>query len=104
MTDVMAGYWPGPWPCEDGGPQLRQSPTGVPGLAVRPGETGELLSYDFDHEAGTENVVVLDIESGEEKGRSAINSPVQCVVFPAIGWSRKVYPTTFSTVAPVWVE
>lgn len=66
-------------------------------------ETGELMSYDFDLEHGTERVVVLDTESGKEKGRAAINSPLQCVVFPAAGWSRDAYVTTFSTIARVFV-
>jgi hypothetical protein len=67
-------------------------------------DTGELFSYDFDHERGSENCVVLDIESGEEKGRVPINSPVQCVVFPSAGWQRDIYATTFATVARVFVE
>jgi hypothetical protein len=66
--------------------------------------TGELLSYDYDHENGTERVVVLDVESGDEKGRVAIDSPPQCVVFPAAGWRRDAYVTTFTTVARVYVE
>lgn len=66
-------------------------------------DTGELVSYDFDHERGTEQCVVLDIESGEEKGRAAIGSPVQSVVFPAAGWNRDVYLTTFMTIARVFV-
>jgi hypothetical protein len=67
-------------------------------------ETGELVSYDFDHERSTEQVVVLDIESGAEKGRVAINSPLQCVVFPSAGEHRDAYVTTFSTIAHVFVE
>ena len=67
-------------------------------------DTGELVSYDYDHERGSENCVILDIESGEEKGRVAINSPVQCVVFPSVGWRRDVYVTTFATVARVYIE
>lgn len=67
-------------------------------------ETGELVSYDFDHDRGTEQIVVLDIESGSERGRVAINSPLQCVVFPAAGEDRDVYATTFSTIARVFVE
>ncbi len=67
-------------------------------------DTGELVSYDFDHERGTEQVVVLDIELGEEKARVAINSPLQCVVFPAFGWNRDVYATTFSTISRVFVD
>jgi hypothetical protein len=49
-------------------------------------------------------VVVLDIESGKEKGRVAINSPLQSVVFPAAGPIRDAYVTTFSTIARVFVE
>jgi hypothetical protein len=67
-------------------------------------EMGELMSYDFDHERGTEQVVVLDMETGAEKGRVAINSPLQCVVFPAAGVNRDAYVTTFSTIARVFVE
>jgi hypothetical protein len=67
-------------------------------------ETGELVSYDFDHERGTEQCVVLDIETGSEKGRVAVSSPLQCVVFPAAGWNRDVYITTFTTIARVYVE
>lgn len=66
--------------------------------------TGELMSYDYDHQNGTERVVVLDIESGDVKGRVPISSPLQCVVFPAAGWRRDAYATTFTTVARVYVE
>jgi hypothetical protein len=66
-------------------------------------DTGELVSYDFDHERGTEQCVVLDLESGTEKGRVAVNSPVQCVVFPAVGWGRDLYVTTFAGVTRVTV-
>ena len=66
--------------------------------------TREIVSYDYDDERSTEQVVVLDIETGEERRRVAINSPMQCVVFPSAGWSRDIYATTFSTIARVWVE
>ncbi len=67
-------------------------------------DTGELVSYDYDHERGTEQCVVLDIESGAEKGRVALNSPLQSVVFPAFGGNRDLYVTTFATVSRVFVE
>jgi len=67
-------------------------------------DTGELVSHDFDHERGTEQCVVLDIETGEEKGRVAVNSPLQSVVFPAVGWNRDVYITTFPVISRVYVE
>jgi hypothetical protein len=66
--------------------------------------TGELMCYDYDHGRNTEQVVILDIESGAERGRAAINSPMQCVVFPAAGTNRDFYATTFTTVARVYVE
>jgi hypothetical protein len=66
-------------------------------------ESGELVCYDYDHAAGTETCVVLDIETGEEKARIAVNSPVQCVVFPSPGWDRDIYVTTFTTVTRVTV-
>jgi hypothetical protein len=32
------GYWPSPWPAEDGGPSRRQVPHGAGGLDIQPGE------------------------------------------------------------------
>ncbi len=71
-------------------------------MIVFPG-TGELVSYDYDHERGTEQCVVLDMETGAEKGRVAVNSPLQSVVFPAAGWNRDVYVTTFAVISRVHV-
>ena len=67
-------------------------------------DTCELVSYDFAHARGTEHCVVLDIETGAEKGRVALGSPVQSVVFPAAGPQRDLYMTTFMTVSHVTVE
>ena len=67
-------------------------------------ESAELLSYDYDQAAGRENCILLDIETGREKARVAIDSPVQCVVFPSVGWARDVYATTFSTLAHIYAE
>jgi hypothetical protein len=67
-------------------------------------DTGELVSHDYDHQRGTEQCVVLDIETGAEKGRVAVNSPLQSVVFPAVGWNRDVYITTFPVISRVYVE
>lgn len=35
---MTPGYWPSPWPCEDGGPRRAAAPDGA-GLGLRPGET-----------------------------------------------------------------
>jgi hypothetical protein len=67
-------------------------------------ESGELICYDYDQDAGTEQCLVVDVQTGREKARVAIGSPVQCVVFPAAGWHRDFYITTFTTIARVYVQ
>jgi hypothetical protein len=64
-------------------------------------DTGELVTGDFDHERSVDQCVLLDIETGEERGRIDTGSPVQSVLFPAPGWDRDVYLTTFTTVTRV---
>jgi len=64
-------------------------------------DTGEIVVNDYDESAG-EHVVVLDIESGRELGRTAIGSPVQSVTFQAPGFARDVYCCTFATLARVF--
>jgi len=49
------------------------------------------------------NAVVLDLESGVEKGRAAIPSPMQSVIFQAPGFGRDFYTCTFATLAHVTV-
>jgi hypothetical protein len=70
---------------------------------IRYPDTGELVCFDHDPVAG-ERVVVRDIESGAERGRVAIGSPVQSVLFPSVGWGRDLYVSTFTGVARVSVE
>jgi hypothetical protein len=65
-------------------------------------DTGEIVVNDFQDDVG-EQVVVLDTESGRERGRVAIDSPVQSVVFQAPGFARDVYTCTFATLARVAV-
>lgn len=47
----------------------------------------------------TDNVVIIDIESGQERARAAIPSMTQGVVFPAVGWSRDLYYPTMTALA-----
>ena len=35
---VSSGYYPSPWPGEDGGPERQQIPTGIRGLNIQPGD------------------------------------------------------------------
>jgi hypothetical protein len=65
--------------------------------------TGELVTNDFDAVRGTDQVVVLDIESGEELARADTGSPVQSVLFPMPGFDRDVYVCSFTTVSRVAV-
>jgi len=52
-------------------------------------QTGELVTNDFGR--GGEHVVVLDIETGAERGRVRLGGETQGVVFPAVGFGRDLY-------------
>ena len=97
-------------------------------------DTGELVAYDFHAPPGTksraaralgkrtaplilsrrvrkaasrlarEDVLVLDVETGVERGRASIPTLFQSALFPCPGWSRDLYYCSFSTVARVAVE
>jgi hypothetical protein len=49
--------------------------------------------------ASGDDVVLVDIETGEERGRAHVPSMFQSVLFPAPGWNRDLYWCTFSTLA-----
>jgi hypothetical protein len=66
-------------------------------------DTGELVTADFDAARGTDQVVVLDVATGEEKARVDTGSPVQSVLFPCPGFGRDLYVCSFLTVARVSV-
>jgi hypothetical protein len=67
-------------------------------------DTGELVTGHYDQERGAEQVVVLDIGTGDELARADTGSPVQSVLFPAAGFSRDFYLCTFTTVSRVAVR
>lgn len=52
---------------------------------------------------GADQLVVLDLDTGEEKGRVEVPSPVQGFLFPAPGFGRDVYYQSLTTVARVVV-
>ncbi len=52
---------------------------------------------------GGDNLVVLDLDSGEEKARVEVPSSVQGFLFPAPGFGRDVYYQSLSTIARVAV-
>jgi hypothetical protein len=51
-----------------------------------------------------DEVVVVDIETGREKGRAAVPSLMQSVVFPAPGFGRDLYWCTMTTLARIEVR
>jgi len=63
--------------------------------------SGEIVTNDFGR--GGEHVVVLDIETGAEKGRARIGGFTQGVVFPSPGWSRDIYWSAMSRFGRVFV-
>ena len=61
--------------------------------------SGYFLSAHHDNERWMEQFVVRDIVSGAEAVRLDSGSPLQSVVFPAVGESRAVFACSFSTVS-----
>ncbi|HEU5301303.1 MAG TPA: hypothetical protein VFW06_03585 [Acidimicrobiia bacterium] len=66
-------------------------------------DTGELVTNDHDAERMMDQVVVLDVETGEERARADTGSPVQSVLFPAPGFGRDLYCCSFTTLSRVTV-
>lgn len=64
-------------------------------------DTGELISGDHDRARMADQVVVLDIATGEELARADSGSPLQAVVFPAVGWNNDIYVCSMSTLTRV---
>ena len=62
-------------------------------------ETGELVTTDHDADRMADQLVVLDVSTGEERVRIDSGSPLQSVLFPAPGFDHDVYYCSFSTVA-----
>ena len=64
--------------------------------------TGELVTNDYRRFG--EEVVVLDIASGVERGRVRTGGVMQGVVFPSPGWNRDVYWCSMGRLARVYVQ
>ena len=91
---VVAAWQPGP-----DGPTLRwQSELGHAAHLLLWEETGELVLGDHDPERG-DDVVIVDVVTGEERARAATGSPMQTALFPCPGWGRDFYHTT---MAGIW--
>jgi hypothetical protein len=110
---------------------LWQRPLATAGHLMRFPDTGIILAYDFRapavfrtrayrrvarqlapvaarpaarralSRATSEDVVLLDLATGEERARASIPTMFQSVVFPAPGWANDLYYCSFSTIARV---
>jgi hypothetical protein len=81
-------------------PLWRKSPFGCASHMIHFPDTGELVVNDYRRHG--EEVVVLDIESGAERGRVRTGGLMQGVVFPSVGWHRDFYWCSMGKVARVY--
>jgi len=93
---VMAAFDIGP----DGGltPRWRREHDHASHLLLLPGQ-GALVTGDHDRVRMVEQVVVVDIATGDELVRTDTGGPLQSAVFPALGWDAAVYWCSLSTVS-----
>jgi len=63
--------------------------------------TGELVVNDYRRWG--EEVVVLDIATGTERGRVRSGGITQGVVFPSVGWERDLYWCSMGRLAHIFV-
>lgn len=89
----------------DGGPLeplWSRAPFGVASHGIVYPDTGELVVNDWTR-LGGESVVVLDLETGDERGRVRLGGWTQGVVFPSAGFGRDLYWSSMSVLARVHV-
>jgi hypothetical protein len=66
-------------------------------------DTGELVTNDHDAGRMMDQLVVLDIETGDERARVDTGSPLQSVVFLAPGFGRDLYYVAFPVISRIHV-
>jgi hypothetical protein len=66
-------------------------------------DVGQLITFDFAAGASSEDLVVLDVETGHELARVATGSPIQSVLFPAPFAPRSIFACSLTTIARVAV-
>jgi len=65
-------------------------------------DTGELCVNDYKR--FNEQVVILDIETGQEKARVSTGGLMQGVVFPSAGWQRDIYWSSMDRLTRIHIE
>lgn len=82
-------------------PLWRKAPFGAASHMVLYPDTGELVVNDYRRHG--EEVVVLHIATGFEKGRVRLGGLMQGVVFPSPGWGRDFYWSSMGQLARVFI-
>lgn len=67
-------------------------------------EAGQIVTADHRPDIGCEQVVILDISTGDEVARVSTTSPIQSAVFPAIGPKGDIYWCSMSTITRISVR
>ena len=67
----------------------------------RDAAAGYVVLNDFNFEFARDEVVVLEIETGEELSRAATESPLQSVLFGAPGDDNDIYLCAFTHLTRV---
>jgi hypothetical protein len=74
--------------------------------ALRPGLemlAGSAVARRASLRFGSDQLVVLDLDTGEDRARVSVPSPSQAFLFPAPGFNRDVYYQSMTTIARVAV-
>ena len=67
-------------------------------------EAGQIVTADHRPDLGCEQVVILDITTGDEVARVSTTSPIQSAVFPAIGPNGDIYWCSMFTITRISVR
>ena len=82
-------------------PLWTQNDFGVASHLLLYPQTGELVVNDYRRWG--EEVVVLEVETGSERGRVRSGGITQGVVFPSVGWERDLYWCSMGRLARIFV-
>ena len=86
-VDALSGYWPSPWPGEDGGPARRQTPVSGAGLGIQPGDTLTVTS----RQALVATMVVLRNPGEVYLLRHTAGDD-------AVSWVERIHPDTLDVI------
>jgi hypothetical protein len=88
----VTGYWPSPWPCEDGGPRRSQAPQQGSGLRIEAGDRLEVTHRD----AYATTMVVLRDPGEVYALRHSIGT--RMLGDPTTGWVERIDPESLEVL------